>query len=389
MEQFDQAFFDQELDRKGTNSVKWSKPGVCPEGHIPLWVADMDFVCAPAITQALTERTKHPSYGYTFISDDDTEALCSWWERRHGVSFLPEHVGFLPSVVTGLRVTLEEFTRVGEGVIIQSPVYGPFFSTIVQAERIVLEARLQQDKGGRYHMDLHAVEAFLKQGAKLMVLCNPQNPVGRAWRQEELTALVSLLEQYDCALVSDEIHADFVYSPSQFISALNLGYQKLVVLASASKTFNLPGLQQSNLICKNKEILKSMEDKLERSGVECGNIFALVATRAAYHDADAWLDGLLDYLSESRDVLKNKLSELLPQAKLTPIEASYLAWVDMRAYGLSNQELYRRCEEKLVLLVSGQFFGKNAGEGFMRINFGCPRAQLLEGLERFADAVKG
>ena len=118
-------------------------------------------------------------------------------------------------------------------------------------------------------------------------------------------------------------------------------------------------------------------------------IRSLVATRAAYHDADAWLDGLLDYLSESRDVLKNKLSELLPQAKLTPIEASYLAWVDMRAYGLSNQELYRRCEEKLVLLVSGQFFGKNAGEGFMRINFGCPRAQLLEGLERFADAVKG
>ena len=389
MAQFDQAFFDTVLDRKGTNSVKWSKPGVCPEGHIPLWVADMDFVCAPAITQALLERAKHPSYGYTFIYDEDAAAVCNWWDRRHGVSILPERIGFLPSVVTGLRVTVEEYTKAGEGVIIQSPVYGPFFSSIQQAGRVVLEAHMKQGEDGRYHMDLAAVEDFLKQGAKMMILCNPHNPVGRAWQQGELSALISLLGQYDCALVSDEIHADFVYEPLKFTSTLSLDYDKLVVLAAASKTFNVPGLQQSNLICANEKILQSMDNRLERHGVECGNIFALTGTRAAYNEGDAWLDGLLRYLDESRSVLKDKLAELLPQAKLTPIEASYLAWVDMRAYGLSNQKLYRRCEEKLVLPLSGQNFGKEAGEGFMRINFGCPRAQLIQGLERFAEAVKG
>ena len=389
MAQFDQTFFDQNLDRKGTNSVKWNKPGVCPEGHIPLWVADMDFVCAPAITQALVERAQHPSYGYTFISGEDASALCNWWDRRHGVSILPEHIGFLPSVVTGLRVTVDEFTKAGDGIIIQSPVYGPFFKTIKQAGRIALEAHLKQEEDGRYHMDLAAVEDFLKQGAKLMILCNPHNPVGRAWQREEVTALISLLGKYDCALVSDEIHADFVYEPSKFISALSMDYDKLVVLASASKTFNLPGLQQSNLICRDKDILKSMEDRLERHGVECGNIFALIATRTAYDEGDAWLDGLIRYLGDSWEILKNKFAKLLPEAKLTPIEASYLAWVDMKAYGLTNEELYRRSVEKLVLPLSGNFFGEEAGEGFMRINFGCPRAQLLLGIERFADAVKG
>ena len=389
MAQFDQAFFDKALDRKGTNSVKWNKPGVCPEGHIPLWVADMDFVCAPAITQALVERAQHPSYGYTFISGEDSIALCNWWDRRHGVTILPEHIGFLPSVVTGLRVTVDEFTKAGDGIIIQSPVYGPFFKTIKQAGRIVLEAHLKQEEDGRYHMDLAAVEDFLKQGAKLMILCNPHNPVGRAWQRQELSALISLLGKYDCALVSDEIHADFVYKPSKFVSALSMDYDKLVVLASASKTFNLPGLQQSNLICRDRDNLKSMEDRLERHGVECGNIFALIATRTAYNEGDAWLDGLIRYLGDSWEILKNKLAELLPEAKLTPIEASYLAWVDMKAYGLTNEELYRRSVEKLVLPLSGNFFGEEAGEGFMRINFGCPRAQLLLGIERFADAVKG
>lgn len=385
---FDASFFDAGLDRSGTASVKWSQPGVCPKGHIPLWVADMDFACAPEITEAVIRRAQHPSFGYTYISNEDRQAFCGWWQRRHGISLDPAQIGFLPSVVSGLRVSVEEFTKPGEGIIIQSPVYGPFFTSIEEAGRKVLEAPLLRDDDGYYSMDLDAVETHLKQGARLMILCNPHNPVGRAWSQEELVSLARLLNRYECMLVSDEIHADFVYHPARFTSLLSLGYERLVVLAAASKTFNLAGLQQANIICRDAEKMKNLSARLHRAGVEAGNIFALSATRAAYEYGAEWLDGLLDYLSGSLPILSDILGALLPMARLTPIEATYLAWVDVSAYGMSNEEVYQRCESAGVIPTTGTFFGKSAGEGFMRLNFGCPRKQLTQGLERFAEALK-
>lgn len=386
---FDAAFFDAGLNRLGTSSVKWGKPGVYGEGMIPLWVADMDFACAPEVAQALEARARHPSFGYTFISDEDRQALCSWWQRRHGVSLRPAQIGFLPSVVSGLRVCVAEFSKPGEGVIIQPPVYGPFFASIEDAERRVLEAPLLREESGRYVMDLEAVERHLRAGARLMILCNPHNPAGRAWTGEELSALADLLARYGCTLVSDEIHADFVYSPAVFTSMLRLDYDRLVVLTAASKTFNLAGLQHANLLCRDADWLKVLCDRLRRWGVESGNLMALAATRAAYENGAEWLDGLLEYLNQNRVFLSQKLSALLPKARVSPSEATYLAWVDISAYGLSNEEAYRRCRSALVLPTDGTAFGKTAGEGFMRLNFGCPRAQLAEGLERFAKAIQG
>ncbi len=388
---FDRAFFNAGIDRSGTQSVKWSSPGMTLSGAVPLWVADMDFAAAPAIAQALTLRAQHANYGYTYVDDGDMEAVCAYWQRHHGVILSPAEVGLLPSVVSGLRVCVTQLTKPGEGVIVQPPVYGPFFGAIKDSGRRVLEAPLVSDGQGRYAMDLDAVERHLMEGARLMLLCNPHNPVSRAWGQEELVKLLDLLQAYGCALVSDEIHADFVYQPHRFISILTLERPGMTIvgLASASKTYNVAGLQQASIFCRDRELMKAIGRELHVCGVEAGNVFALVATRAAYTQCDDWLAGVLAYLNDNRHMLREELGRLLPEAVLSPIEATYLAWVDMRAYGLSNAELYARCRKALVLPTDGTFFGKLSGEGYMRLNFGCPAGQLGTGLERFAKAVKG
>ena len=326
---YDSAFFDAGLDRRGVCSVKWEAPGVAQPGLIPLWVADMDFATAPVIVEALKQRAAHPNYGYTFVSDDCREALCGYWLRRHGVRLQPEEAMLLPSVVSGLRAGVMQFTAPGEGVIIQPPVYGPFFSAVTALGRRVMEAPLRQDETGRYHMDMDAVEKQLVAGARLMLLCNPHNPVSRCWSRQELEDLVALLSRYRCALVSDEIHADFVYQPRSFLSVMALPTPEipLVSLVAASKTFNVAGLKQANLICRDGGLLRQISEKLEAHGVEAGNVFGLVATCAAYRQGDEWLDGLLRYLDGSRAVLGDALRDLLPQARLTPIEATFLAWV--------------------------------------------------------------
>ncbi len=387
---YDQAFFDAGIDRKGTNSVKWAARGIMREGMIPLWVADMDFPCAQPIRDALIRRAEHTCYGYTFESAEDAQAVTDFWRRRHGVVFRPEDTLMLPTVVAGLRACVNTMTQPGDGVIIQTPVYGPFTASVRESGRVVLDARLISDQNGRYRMDYEAIEHFLQQGARLMILCNPHNPVGRAWDGEELRSLVMLLKRYKARLVSDEIHADFVYAPKRFISVLSLpeADERTLSLVSASKTFNVAGLQQATAICREADTLSLLRKYLERAGAACGNIFALTATRAAYTSCDDWLDGLLAYLRRNQDALRELLAELLPHAVISPMEATYLAWADIRAYDTPHCEIGNRCKKHGVALSDGQFFGHSAGEGFMRINYGCPRSQLLEGVQRFAHAVK-
>lgn len=387
---YDHAFFDQGIDRKGTKSVKWEARDLMTADTLPLWVADMDFPCAKAISDALIERARHANYGYTCVDNEDAQAFANFWARRHGLHIKPEETLMLPSVVSGLRASVATLTQPGDGVIIQSPVYGPFFSAIVDSGRRVLEAPLTNDGEGRYTMDFTAVERHLQAGARLMILCNPHNPVSRAWSQEELRALVLLLKRYRAKLVSDEIHADFVFAPRRFIPILSLPEVSpdTVSLAAASKTFNIAGLQQATAICRDPDVVAMLRRYLERSGAQCGNIFALAGTRAAYQHCDDWLDGLLQYLQANQEALTGLLSDLLPHAVLTPMEATYLAWVDIRAYDTPNCEVGSRCKKHGVALTDGQFFGMSTGEGFMRINYGCPQGQLLEGVQRFAHAVK-
>lgn len=386
---YDQAFFDAGIDRTGSRSVKWCAPGLMEKGTVPLWVADMDFPCAQPIVEALKARADHACYGYTHGGREDAQALCGFWQRRHRLRLEPQETLMLPTVISGLSATIQTMTQPGDGVIIQTPVYGPFITSVTDSGRVVMDAGLRRDGDGRYTMDYEAIERFLKKGARLMLLCNPHNPVSRAWSQEELRTLLNLLNRYRARLVSDEIHADFVYAPHTFVPILSLpeAREGTVSLVAASKTFNIAGLQQATAICRDPDTLHSLQKFLQRSGAASGNIFALEGTKAAYTACDDWLDGLMAYLAGSRDLLVKMLAELLPQAVVSPMEATFLAWVDLRAYGIPQKELGQRCKQEGVALVDGQFFGKQAGKGFMRINYGCPREQLKEGVARFARAI--
>ncbi len=386
---YETAYFDAGIDRAGTCASKWSAPGFMPEGAIPLWVADMDFPCADPIRDALVKRASHACYGYTYEDQPGKDAVRGFWQRRHGVTFADEETIMLPSVVSGLRTCVNALTQEGDGVVILSPVYLPFFSTVSSAGRKVLEAPLTRDGQGRYYMDLKAIEGHFQLGAKLLMLCNPHNPVSRMWTGDELEALYTLAAQYHATIVSDEIHADFVYAPNTFVSCLTRPEwaENTICLIAGSKTFNIAGLKQSWMVCREPKTREKLLNWVRKTGIDCGNVFAMEANKAAFTHCDAWLDGLLAYLDGNRKLVKDMLGEQLPNAIVTPIEATFLAWVDVRACSQDNAALMKRCFDHGVVPSDGSGFGRESGKGFLRVNFGCPRPQLTEGLKRLAAAV--
>ena len=385
---FDHEFFDAGLYRMGTRCEKWDEARKDHgEDILPLWVADMDFPSPPAVQEAILKRAAHPTYGYTAELEDDHQALIDFWQRRHGLTVEADWLTLMPCVVTGIKAAILALTQPEDKVIITSPVYGPFRMSVAATGRTLADAPMTCDENGRYSMDLAAVEAQLQQGAKMMVLCNPHNPVSRAWAKEELVALVELLDKYNALLVSDEIHADFVYEPHTFHPILSITQKNVLSLCAASKTFNLAGLQQACCICPDEKIRNAFRDEMNKAGVRAGNIFALEATRAAYNEGDAWLDGLMDYLDGNRQHLAAMVAEHLPKAVLTPMDATYLGWLDLRAYGYTSEELGERTLANGVMFTGGKFFGDN-GEGFLRINIGCPRRYLTEGILRLKKALE-
>ena len=387
-------YFDRGIDRKGTHCEKWDIALDSDSGAdlLPMWVADMDFESPPGVREAIMKRAAHGTYGYTEITEEDERAVLSFWQRRHGLELQKDQMLMMPCVVTGLKACIQAFTQPGDGVIIQPPVYGPFLASITSNGRTVVENPLVQDEDGRYCMNLVQLEQQLKDGAKLMLLCSPHNPVSRVWAKEELLELFALLHKYHTPLVCDEIHADFAFAPSAFVPALSLTGDnpnaKVVTLAAASKTFNLAGLQQAVLFTRNGPMREALWKTLAACGVKSGNIFALEGTRAAYETGDAWLDGLVAYLDAGRKLLAEQAAKKLPRARLTPIEGTYLAWLDLRAYGLTNQQITRRTHKLGLALTDGLFFGKKVGEGFMRLNFGCPHKNIVEAVDRLRKALE-
>lgn len=385
-------YFDRGIDRRGTNCEKWEIKLEGDADLLPMWVADMDFESPPGVREAILKRAAHGTYGYTQITDEDDQAVLSFWRRRHGLELQKDQMLLLPCVVTGLKACIQAFTQPGEGVIIQPPVYGPFHSAILSNHRTVVENPLVQGEDGRYRMNLAQLEQQLQAGAKMMLLCSPHNPVSRVWTKEEMQELFSLLHKYRTPLVCDEIHADFAFEPSVFVPALSLTGDnpnaKVVTLAAASKTFNLAGLQQAVLFTRNQGMYEALEKTLNASGVKSGNILALEGTRAAYETGDAWLDGLTAYLNAGRKLLSSLVAEKLKKAKLAPIEGTYLAWLDLRAYGFSNQEIMARAHKRGLAMTDGIFFGKKDGEGFMRLNFGCPHKNITEAVDRLQKALE-
>ena len=383
---FDKAYFDAGICRIGTECEKWDGM-IASTGDadmIPMWVADMDFPSPPAVKEALARVLERGTWGYTMSGKPDKEALSAYCARRHGTKIDPAHVVLSPCVVTGLKLALRAVTKEGDGILINPPVYGPFFMSIKANGRKVVESPLVADENNRYSMNLAEMEEKLASGeAKAVMICSPHNPVGRAWSEAELTALVGICRKYGAKIICDEIHADFVYAPGTHVSILNIpgAREMAVMLCAASKTFNVAGLEQSAIVCEDDEIRAAIERDMNAAGVKAGNCFALAATRAAYADCDAWIDGLKAYLAGSRDMVAAYVAENMPKIKVSPLEATYLMWLDCRALGLAQEELLARIGEAHVKVNDGLFFGE-AGRGFILLNIGCPRSQIEAALKQ-------
>ncbi len=390
METFDFVYFDRGIDRMGTECEKWdflrAREGA---DVLPMWVADMDFPSPPEVSEAIVRRAQHGTYGYTEATDEDFASIAGYWQRHHGLTLDKPDVVMLPCVITGLRMGVRTLTQPGDGVILQPPVYGPFFRAIEENGRRVMENPLIQN-GNRWEMDFPGLEKCMQQGAKLLLLCSPHNPAGRAWREAELARVVELCAKYGVKLVCDEIHADFVFAPLRHVPILSIPGAKdvAVSLAAASKTFNVAGLKQAALFAPSEALRAPIEKELNACGVVSGNQLALVATRACYEHGDAWLEGLKAYLMESRQIVCDFMAERLAHIGVSELEATYLMWLDCRALGVDEQELHRRTvDEARVALTEGSFFGAQ-GNGFLRLNIGCPHAQLREALVRLEKALK-
>ena len=384
----DQSYFDAVIDRAGTACEKWDgRAEVFGRANvIPLWVADMDFACAPEIVEALKARAAHPIYGYTQDEPENRMAEVRFLQRRFGLTVEPDWILQSPSVVDSMLFSLYALTREGERVLIQPPVYGPFRETILRAGREVAESPLLETDEG-WKMDFDGLEAAFQSGVKCMFFCSPHNPVGRVWTREELERLVALAEKYQVMIVADEIHAAFAFAPHVHTPLLTLT-SRAVMLTSATKAFNIAGLRQSSVIVPDGDVRARLAREMHRVNADNPNLFAMVAQRAAYEHGDAWLDGCVDYIRENRDLVYDFIGARLPEIGLKPLEGTYLVWLDMRATGVEHEAMFRRLiDVGGVGLNSGLFFGER-GRGFFRLNLATQRKNVQAGLEGIERALR-
>ncbi|MBT2575607.1 pyridoxal phosphate-dependent aminotransferase [Bacillus sp. ISL-51] len=384
--------FDLRENRLGTKSVKWDKAealfGV--SDALPMWVADMDFRAPEAITEALKERLDHGIFGYTSPDTNTKEAVASWFETRHGFRPDPLSITFSPGVVTAISMAIQAFTEPGDPVLIQSPVYTPFYQMTKENERQVLHNPLREENG-IYHMDFEDLEKKLSDpGVKLMILCNPHNPSGRSWSRDELLQLGTLCAAHDVTVVSDEIHSDLMLYGRKHtpFASLSEEFARIsITCAAPSKTFNIAGIQASAIIIPDRYKRATFSSVMHRNGISDLNAFAVAAIEAAYTKGGPWLDALLPYLERNIDMVQTFLRDELPQVRMMKPDASYLIWMDFSRCGLSDAELKERMLKKgKIILEPGTKYGPG-GEGFMRLNVGCSAATVKEGLSRIKAAL--
>lgn len=384
--------FDQIINRNNTISYKWDQNEKLFGGQdvLPMWVADMDFTAPPEVVEVLKNRAEHGIYGYSFKPDSYYDAMIQWIFRRHRWQVQKDWISSSPGVVTALSILVSTLTEPGDKVLIQSPVYPPFYHVVGrnQRELVVHELKLNE---GQYIMDFEVLEKQFQSGIKMMLLCSPHNPVGRVWTKEELERLGELCVKHQVIVVADEIHADLVYPghthyPLATISESLL--QQTVTCMAPSKTFNLAGLQSSIVIIPNSTLRGQYNDKLMTLNLEGENYFAVGAVEAAYRYGEPWLNALIQYLEQNLDLVLDTFRDRIPEIKVIKPEGTYLVWLDCRSLGLNARELaVFMSKEAKVGLNQGTTFGTD-GEGFVRMNIACPRSILVEGLNRIEKAVK-
>jgi cystathionine beta-lyase len=391
--------FDRVYSRKNTGSAKWDavKAIFGSEDVIPMWVADMDFPAAKPIVEALKKRAEHPFYGYTHAGPSVTEAVTDRLQRKFNWKVEPEWVVFTPGVIPALSAAVKALTHPGDEIILQEPVYFPFFSVVKDNGCQVATNQLKL-KNGSYEMDFADLESkFERRGVmefggsriKAVILCNPHNPIGRLWGKEDLTRLGEIMLKQEIPVISDEIHCELLYkgyTHTPFATLSKEFEQNSIVCMAPSKTFNLPGLQASSIIIPNKKLREKFNEA--RTGAGYGiNAFGLTAMEAAYRYGDEWLEQLLDYLQGNLDFTLDYFKQKIPKISVIKPQATYLLWLDCRGLGLDDKALSSFMKEKAKVGMNDGFIFGAGGSGFQRMNIACPRSILQEALQRIQKAV--
>ena len=386
--------FDKVIDRHGTNCLKFdfAKERGKNGDELSLWVADMDFQVAKPITDALQAQVNHGIYGYTEVKSDYFDIVKNWFKDNFDWEIKKGSLVKTPGVVYAIAMAVKAFTKEGEAVIIQQPVYYPFSEMIIANNRKLVNSPLVL-KDGRYEIDFEDFEKkIVENNVKLFILCSPHNPVGRVWSVEELKRIGDICIKHDVVIFSDEIHADFVYEPNKHHVFASLGesYAANSVIATApSKSFNIAGLQVSNIFIENKKLRDAFRNEIVKSGYSQLNTMGLVAARAAYESGKEWLDEVRAYIKDNLIFFRDYLKENIGELSLIEPEGTYLVWVDFRKLGLSEKQREDLIVNKAKLWIdSGAMFGVD-GEGFERFNIACPREYLKMALDSLAKAIKG
>jgi cysteine-S-conjugate beta-lyase len=378
--------FDQIIERRSTDSIKW---GIHAEGVLPMWVADMDFVSADPIVSALRRRVDHAVFGYSRPSPRLTSAILERLQHLYGWQISAQSIVFLPGIVTGLNIAFQTFAAPGNAVVAQPPVYFHFLRDPVQHGRILQDPPLVQ-KGEGYEIDFDRLERAITKETRIFVLCNPHNPVGRVFLRGELEKIAELCLRHNLLICSDEIHCDLVYAPHRHIPIATLSPEiedRTITLMAPSKTYNIAGLECGYAIITNPERRNQWKD-FSYGLIPNANIMGHVAALAGLEEGQEWLDQVLTYLKGNRDLLSNFIREKMPAITMSLVEATYLGWLDCRGIGIiKNHPAEFFLDKAGVALNDGAEFGQ-AGTGFVRINFACPRQKLVQALDRMKASLE-
>lgn len=377
--------FDEGVSRRGSRCMKWDS---IPDQVIPLWVADMDLPVSPAIERAVAERAQHPAFGYTQVADSFYDTVVSWMHRRHHWDIDRQWLLYTIGVVPAVSASIKAMTLPGEKVLVMTPVYNCFFSSIRNQGCQVEESQLVRE-GDSYVIDFDDLEKKCRdEKVTVLLLCNPHNPVGRMWTKEELVRVGEICARHGVRVISDEIHCEIAmpgYTFTPFAAASDLNQRIAVTLNSPSKSFNIAGLQMAYIICADQELRRRIDRVINIFEICDVNPFGPVALEAAYNESEDWLEAMNSYVAGNYKFLKTFLQENLPDAVVCRLEATYLAWIDIMAFELTSDEATEKLlSDGKVFVSSGTLYGRHSGQGYLRINLACPRAQLEEGLVRFA-----
>ncbi len=385
--------FSQVIERNNTLSIKYdfAKERKKPSDLLSLWVADMDFPVAQEIKDALIERCNHGIFGYSEVKTPYYEVIAKWYQEKFNWTTKKQWLVKTPGVVAAIANAIRAFTNIGDAVLIQKPVYYPFFLTIEDNQRKVVNNSLVY-KNGRYEMDfVDFEEKIISHKVKLFVLCSPHNPVGRVWNKEELLKIGDICLKHKVIVVADEIHADFVYHghQHQVFANLKTDYQEITVTCTApSKTFNIAGLQVSNIFIANENLRKKFKQELKKTANADINVMGLIACQAAYSQGEDWLRQVKIYIAENLEYVKTFLRDNLPQVKLVEPEGTYLLWLDFRELNLTEEELEDLIINKAKLWLDGGTMFGTEGVGFQRINIACPQKILIQAFTQLKEALK-